>query len=60
MHRDDIAAFLDTVNTDHFQKPMTFEECRLLGDFILNVVLSNEGRTMYFDGFNLSRMPIRS
>lgn len=49
---DDIGAYIDTINTQHFQKRLTYEECRKLGDFIVNVILSNEGKVMYFDGFD--------
>lgn len=49
---DDIGAYIDTINAQHFQKGLTYEECRKLGDFIVNVILSNEGKVMYFDGFD--------
>ena len=49
---DDIGAYIDTINVQHFEKNMTYEECRRLGDFIVNVILSNEGKVMYFDGFD--------
>ena len=49
---DDVGAYIDTVNTGHFQKDLSYGECRQLGDFVVNVVLSNEGRTMYFEGFD--------
>ena len=49
---DDIGVFIDTINTRYFQKPMNFEDCRGLGDFIINKVLSNEGAPMYFSGFD--------
>lgn len=49
---DDIGAYIDTVNMQYFEKDMTYGDCRQLGDFIVNVILSNEGRAMYFDGFN--------
>ncbi len=52
---DDIGAYIDTVNTQYFQKNMTYEDCRSLGDFIVNVILSNEGKVMYFDGFNFEQ-----
>lgn len=52
---DDIGAYIDTINTQHFQKGLTYEECRKLGDFIVNVILSNEGKVMYFDGFDFER-----
>lgn len=48
---DDIGAFIDNINMQYFKKDMTYEMCKDLGDFILNVVLSNEGKSMYFDGF---------
>lgn len=49
---DDIGAYIDTVNTRHFRKDMSYDDCRQLGDFVVNVVLSNEGRAMYFEGFD--------
>ncbi len=48
---DDIGAYLDAVNTQYFRKKMSYEDCRALGDFIVNVILSNEGKVMNFDGF---------
>lgn len=52
---DDIAAYIDTVNMRHFKKNMDYDECRQLGDFIVNVVLSNEGKAMYFDGYDFEQ-----
>lgn len=52
---DDIGVFIDTINTRYFQKPMNFEDCRGLGDFIINKVLSNEGAPMYFSGFDFEK-----
>lgn len=52
---DDIGAYIDTVNVQYWKKNMTFEECRQLGDFIVNTVLSNEGKVMHFDGFNFEQ-----
>lgn len=49
---DDIGAYIDTVNIQYFEKNMTYEDCRRLGDFIVNTILSNEGKAMYFDGFD--------
>ena len=49
---DDIGAYIDTVNMQHFQKQISYEECKELGDFIVNTILSNEGKVMYFDGFD--------
>lgn len=52
---DDIGAYIDTVNTGNFQKEITYEDCRKLGDFIVNVILSNEGRAMYFEGYDFEQ-----
>lgn len=49
---DDIGAYIDTINMQYFEKNMSYEDCRALGDFIVNVVLANEGKAMYFDGFD--------
>ncbi|EOS21249.1 hypothetical protein C806_04565 [Lachnospiraceae bacterium 3-1] len=52
---DDIGAYIDTINMQYFRKNMNYEECRTLGDFIVNVILSNEGKVMYFEGFNFEQ-----
>ncbi len=52
---DDIGAYIDSVNTRHFKKSMNYDECRQLGDFIINVILCNEGKAMYFDGFDFGQ-----
>ncbi len=49
---EDIGAYIDTLNTAYFKKRMSYEDCCKLGDFIVNVVLSNEGRPMYFEGYD--------
>ena len=49
---DDIGAYMDSLNMRYFGKNMGYEDCKGLGDFIVNVVLSNEGRPMYFDGYD--------
>ena len=53
---DDISSFIDSVNSQYFRKPMAFEDCRELGDFIVNNVLSNEGKPMYFHGYDFEEM----
>lgn len=53
--RDDLGAFIDSINMRYFKKELSYEECKALGDFILNVVLSNEGKAMYFDGFDFDQ-----
>ncbi len=52
---DDIGAYIDTINMQYFRKDMTYDDCRKLGDFIVNVVLSNEGKVMHFDGFDFGK-----
>lgn len=49
---DDITAFMDAVNMKYFHKGLTYQDCHDLSDFIINVVLCNEGRAMYFQGYN--------
>lgn len=49
---DDIAAFIDDANNRSFKKPLTYEECVKLADFVVNTVLCDDGKTMYFQGFN--------
>lgn len=52
---DDIAAFLDDLNTSYFRKAIGYDECRDLSDFIINVILSNEGQSMTFAGFDFDQ-----
>ena len=52
---DDIGAFLDYLNMTYFNKNMSYEDCKKIGDFIINVILCNEGKAMYFDGFDFEQ-----
>lgn len=52
---DDIGAYVDSLNMRYFEKDMGYEDCKSLGDFIVNVVLSNEGKPMYFDGYDFEQ-----
>ena len=52
---DDIGAFLDYLNTTYFHKNMSYEDCKKIGDFIINVIFCNEGKAMYFDGFDFEQ-----
>lgn len=49
---DDIGNFIDEINTRSFKKPLGFDECLELANFIVNTVLCDDGKTMYFSGFN--------
>ncbi len=57
---DDIGAYIDTVNMQHFHKSINYDECKQLGDFIVNVILSNEGKAMYFEGFDFEENEYRN
>ena len=57
---DDIGAYMDSLNMRYFGKNMGYEDCKSLGDFIVNVVLSNEGRPMYFDGYDFEERAYRT
>lgn len=52
---DDIGAYIDTINMQHLKKNMSYDDCRQLGDFIVNIILSNEGKAMYFDGYDFEQ-----
>lgn len=52
---DDIGAYIDTINSRYLHKGISYEDSRKLGDFIVNVILSNEGRAMYFDGYDFDQ-----
>lgn len=49
---DDIGGFIDMVNMRNFKKAISYEECKELGDFIINVILGNQGKVMYFKGYD--------
>jgi len=49
---DSIGSFIDDVNMKYFKKSLSYEECMDLGEFIVNIVLCDEGKAMYFKGFN--------
>ena len=49
---DDIGYFIDEVNTRSLKKTLGFDECIELANFIVNTVLCDDGKTMYFNGFD--------
>ncbi|SFR88024.1 hypothetical protein [Anaeromicropila populeti] len=49
---DDIADFIDQVNSQWFQKAISYEQCKELGNFVVNSILCNEGKAMYFKGYD--------
>ena len=52
---DDIASFVDSINHDYFKKRIGYEQCKELSEFIINVILSDEGKAMYFRGYNFEK-----
>lgn len=51
---DDIGDFIDHMNMDFLKKELSYEECKGLAGFIVNTILADEGKAMYFKGFNFS------
>ena len=49
---DDITVFIDDINDAFYHKELSYDDCMSLADFIVDVVLSNEGRQMFFEGFD--------
>ncbi|WP_252229734.1 hypothetical protein [Clostridium sp. ZBS15] len=49
---DYIGSFIDELNFLHFKKEITYEDCKELAEFIVNTVLCDEGKAMYFKAFN--------
>ncbi|MGL6108355.1 hypothetical protein [Romboutsia sp.] len=49
---DDIGNFIDEVNTRSFKKPLSYEDCIEFANFIVNTVLCDDGKTMYFNGYD--------
>lgn len=52
---DDIGGFLDDLNRRYFKKEMSYEDSKALADFIVNTILCDEGRAMYFNGFDFEK-----
>lgn len=52
---DDIGSFIDSINVGYFRKKLSYDECRTVGDFIVNTILCNEGRAMYFRAFDYEK-----
>lgn len=52
---DDISVFTDDMCNRYLKKPMTYEKSGELAEFIINVILCDEGRAMYFDCFDFEK-----
>lgn len=46
---DDIASFLDELNSRYWHKEMSYSDCRNFSDAVVNDVLANKGVPMYFN-----------
>ncbi|MCB2288285.1 hypothetical protein LGK97_00710 [Clostridium sp. CS001] len=53
---DSIGSFIDDINMKYFKKSLSYEDCKELGEFIVNVVLCDEGKAMYFKGFDFEEV----
>lgn len=49
---DDIALFLEEVNDEYYDRRFTFEESKRLAKFMVEDVLGNSGKSMYFKAFD--------
>ncbi|MGN0240706.1 MAG: hypothetical protein ACI4CS_03375, partial [Candidatus Weimeria sp.] len=52
---DDIGAYIDDLNSSYFRKQMSYDDSRAMADFIINVILSNDGVAMSFNGYDFDR-----
>lgn len=49
---DDIGYFIDGINVSYFKKKLSYDECKELAEFIVTVIVCDEGHAMYFQGFS--------
>ena len=49
---DTVGEFVDDLNRRYLKKSLSYEACKEIGDFVINIILCDEGRAMYFEGFN--------
>lgn len=52
---DDLGGFIDDVNRRYLKKAMSYEEGKSLGDFVVNTILCDDGKAMYFQGFDFEK-----
>ncbi len=57
---DDIGGFIDIINMKSLNKPLTYEDCKELADFIVNIILGNQGKVMYFQGYDFQEDEYKS
>ena len=52
---DDIGEFIDEINSIYYKKSISYEDCKELAEFIVNVILCDEGKAMYFKALNYKK-----
>lgn len=52
---DDIGEFIDEINSIYYKKSIYYDECKELAEFIVNVILCDEGKAMYFKALNYKK-----
>lgn len=52
---DDIGEFIDQINSIYYKKSISYEECKEIAEFIVNVILCDEGKAMYFKALNYKK-----
>ena len=53
---DDIGEFIDEINSIYYKKSISYEDCKELAEFIVNVILCDEGKAMYFKALNYKKV----
>lgn len=49
---DDLANYLDQLNMKYYKKDISYQQAKELATFIVDVVLCNDGKPMYFEGYH--------
>lgn len=49
---DDIAGFIDEINQKYYKKDISYDKSQELAEFVINIILCDEGHAMYFDGYD--------
>lgn len=49
---DDIAAFVEDINYEYYDRPLSYEESKRLARYIVEEILGNSGVSMYFKAFD--------
>ncbi len=52
---DEIGYFIDGVNVSYYKKSLSYEESKALAEYIVTVIICDEGRAMYFQGYDYEK-----